>query len=155
GLWSKVLKVEQVGIHDNFFELGGHSLLATQLVSQLRKVFGVELALRTIFETPTVAGLAKQLETTRGQQAPPIVPVSQDGELPLSFAQQRLWFLDQLETSSSFYNIASARRLNGQLNVSVLMQSLTEIVRRHESLRTTFSVHEEQPFQVIAKPAEF
>src|SRR6185369_11301582 len=126
GIWSRVLKVDEVGIHDNFFELGGHSLLATQLVSQLRKVFGVEIALRTIFETPTVAGLAQQLETARAQQAPPIVPVSRVGDLPLSFAQQRLWFLDQLETSSSFYNIASARRLNGPVNVSALAQSLTE-----------------------------
>ena len=159
GIWSNVLKIEQVGIHDNFFEVGGHSLLATQLVSQMREVFGVEIALRTIFETPTVAGLAQQIETARATekelQAPAILPVSRDGNLPLAFAQQRLWFLDQLETSSSLYNIATARRLKGRLNVSALVQSLNEIVRRHESLRTTFALLEEQPLQLISEAADF
>ena len=100
-LWAQVLSVEQVGVHDNFFALGGHSLLATQVVSRLRGVFQVELPLRRLFEMPTVATLARSIETARqeesGLPAPPMLPVPREGDLPLSFAQQRLWFLDQFE----------------------------------------------------------
>jgi amino acid adenylation domain-containing protein len=151
-IWGQVLGVERVGIHDNFFHLGGHSLLATQIVSRVRETFQVEMPLRRLFETPTVAGLAENIDAGRGTelQAPAIVPVPRYGELPLSFAQQRLWFIDQLEPGSSVYNFPAAVRLKGPLNVVALTQSLNEIVRRHEALRTTFAVVDGRPVQVIA-----
>lgn len=154
GIWVRVLGTEYVGTHDNFFDLGGHSLLATQVVSQVREVFQVELRLRSLFETPTVAGLAKLIETTisAGQklQLPPIERVSRNRELPLSFAQQRLWFLDQLKPGNPFYNISRSVRLKGSLNVAALEQSFNEIVRRHEVLRTSFTDVDGHPVQKIA-----
>ena len=151
-IWGAVLGVERVGIHDNFFQLGGHSLLATQVVSRIRDAFKVEMPLRRLFESPTVAGLAESIEQSRGMglQAPPMVPVARGGELPLSFAQQRLWFIDRLEPGSSVYNFPAAVRLTGPLNVAALEQSLDEIVRRHEALRTTFAIVDGRPVQVIA-----
>lgn len=153
-IWSEVLRLERVGIHDNFFELGGHSLLATQVISRVREAFGVELPLHTLFEEPTLAGLAYSVETAsraeKGSlQALPISPISREGDLPLSFAQQRLWFLDQLMSGTPLYNLPNALRLKGSLNVTALEQSLSEIVRRHEALRTTFSAVNGQPIQVI------
>ncbi|MGB7921969.1 MAG: amino acid adenylation domain-containing protein [Pyrinomonadaceae bacterium] len=157
GIFCEVLGLPHVGIHDDFFELGGHSLLATQVVSRLRHAFAIELMLRALFETPSVAGLAQTLEQTmsreRGMLAPPIRAREEDAELALSFAQQRLWFLDQLEPNSGFYNIPAAVRLTGQLDVDALEQSISEIIRRHEVLRTSFTVVDGQPRQVIS-PAE-
>ncbi|MBF6570846.1 MAG: amino acid adenylation domain-containing protein [Candidatus Binataceae bacterium] len=153
-IWSRVLGVERVGIHDDFFELGGHSLLATQVVSRIRELFQVEMPLRRLFETPTVAGLAESLELLRrdGQSLTltPIQRVPRDRDLPLSFAQQRLWFIDQLDPGNSVYNFPVAVRLKGSLNVAALKQSLNEIVRRHEALRTTFAMADGQPIQIIA-----
>jgi amino acid adenylation domain-containing protein len=151
-IWGQVLGLERVGIYDNFFHLGGHSLLATQVVSRIRETFRVEMPLRRLFEAPTVAGLAENIEAGRmaGPQAPAIVPVPRDGELRLSFAQQRLWFIDRLEPGSSVYNFPAAVRLKGPLNVVALTQSLNEIVRRHEALRTTFAIVDGRPVQVIA-----
>ena len=152
--FAQVLGLSRVGIHEVFFEIGGHSLLATQLVSRVREAFGLELPLRNVFEFPTVAALAEQIArlrlTTTAPQAPPVKPVARDGELPLSFAQQRLWFLEQLEPGSAAYNIPDAFRLSGPLDVAVLSRCLNEIIRRHEILRTTFHTVGGKPVQVIA-----
>jgi acyl carrier protein len=154
GIWAEVLKLDQVGIKDDFFELGGHSLLATQVVSRIRQAFQVELPLRALFEAPTVAGLAERTEALgrekQGLEASPIARVPRDQALPLSFAQQRLWFLDQLEPNNPLYNVPHIARLSGRLNIPVLEKTLNEIVRRHETLRTRFESVGDQPVQVIA-----
>jgi amino acid adenylation domain-containing protein len=155
-IWEEVLGLERVGVHDDFFELGGHSLLATRVMSRLRDAFGAELPLRSLFEAPTVAGLAGRIEAARRAEqnlsAPPLAPVPRDGQLPLSFAQQRMWLVDQLEPGAPTYNISEALRLTGRLDVTALERSLAELVRRHEALRTTFAVVEENPVQVIGAP---
>ena len=158
-IWAKVLKLDTFGVHDHFFDLGGHSLLATQAVSRLREAFGVDLPLRFLFDAPTVAGLAERIEKARrsepGLEAPPIGRLSRDDDLPLSFAQRRLWFLDRLMPGSIAYNITEAVRFAGPLNVVALEQSLTEVLRRYEILRTTFRAVEGQPFQSIAPAKPF
>ncbi|MDF2974582.1 MAG: Non-ribosomal peptide synthetase [Microvirga sp.] len=154
GLWADVLGLKRVGIHDHFFELGGHSLLATQVVSRIRTAFQVELPLRTLFDHPTIAALATAVEREQrdgqGCQAPPLVPNTREGSVPLSFAQQRLWFLAQLDSESWFYNLPFALRLKGVLDVPALERSFGELIRRHAVLRTTFSAVDGQPVQVIA-----
>ncbi len=153
-IWAHVLGVERVGIYDDFFQLGGHSLLATQVVSRMRKAFQLEMPLRRIFELPTVAGLAQSIGlATRNRQAGatlPILPVPRAGDLPLSFAQQRLWFIDQLDPGNSAYNFPAALRLVGPLDLAALKDSVNEIVGRHEALRTTFALVDGAPVQVIA-----
>ncbi|HKI01669.1 MAG TPA: amino acid adenylation domain-containing protein, partial [Thermoanaerobaculia bacterium] len=150
GLWREVLGIEDIGVDDNFFALGGHSLLATQFVSRLREALGVELPLRRFFEAPTVAGLARLLPALGGAEAPPIRPAERRGNLPLSFAQERLWFLDQLDPGGTMYNIPAAARLTGELDVPALGAAIGEIVRRHEVLRTGFTESEGRPVQVVA-----
>ncbi len=141
-IWAEVLGVGQVGRDDNFFELGGHSLLATQVVSRLREAFQVDLPVRTVFESATIAELAQALETARQREplpiAPPIRALERIGEPPLSFAQQRLWFIERLEDPGPNYNLPLILRLTGQLQVEMLEQALNEVIRRHEVLRTTF-----------------
>ncbi len=154
-IWREVLKLREIGVHDNFFESGGHSLLATQAVSRLRRALQIELPLRVLFEKPTVSALAEHVEESRrhnepGVATPPMILVSREEPVPLSFAQQRLWFLDQLEPGSTAYNLSGAFRLRGPLIAAALEQSVSEIIRRHESLRTTFSSMDGKPVQVIS-----
>ena len=152
-IWAEILKLDTVGIHDNFFHLGGHSLIATQIVSRINQSFQIDFPLRKLFESPTIAGLAERIDQSLGQQQVPtlLIPaVPRAKDPPLSFAQQRLWFLDQYEPNSSVYNIPSALRLKGSLDIAALEQSLNEIVRRHESLRTTFAAVDGEPLQLIA-----
>ncbi|MDH3600117.1 MAG: amino acid adenylation domain-containing protein [Candidatus Tectomicrobia bacterium] len=153
-IWAEVLGREQVGIHDDFFALGGHSLMATQVVSRIQDALGVRLPIRALFEQATISGLAERVETFSPPNAMPeaIQPVSRSGPLPLSFGQQRLWFLDQLGSGAA-YHIPLTLRLQGSLDVAALHRTLTEIVRRHESLRTTFRTESGTPHQVIQPPA--
>ena len=159
GIWSEVLSVPQVGARDGFFELGGHSLLATRAISRIREVFGVEVPLRALFEAPVLADLAAAVDAMRGagetvQAAPPVVPVSRDGALPLSFAQERLWFLDQMEPGSTAYNVPAVLRLIGDLDAAAMQRALDGLISRHESLRTIFATGPNgTPVQVI-RPAQ-
>ncbi|MBU6399797.1 MAG: amino acid adenylation domain-containing protein, partial [Verrucomicrobia bacterium] len=153
-IWAEILHVERIGIGDHFFDLGGHSLLATQVLSRVRRAWGLELPLRAVFEAPTLAALAQQIEAARGAaaqaSATPARPAADHGAVPLSFAQERLWFLEQLEPGRPFNNIPAAIRLEGRLELGALEQSLTDIVDRHDSLRTTFRGLQGQPSAAIA-----
>ncbi|HKG80216.1 MAG TPA: amino acid adenylation domain-containing protein, partial [Pyrinomonadaceae bacterium] len=155
GIWSEVLKVERVGVHDNFFDLGGHSLLATQLMSRVRDVLKLEVPMRALFDSPTVAGLSAviepQLRANDILEAPVLIPVERNGVgAALSFAQQRLWILDQLEPGTPAFNLPAAARLSGPLDAAALEKTLNEIVARHESLRTTFGAIDGRPVQLIS-----
>jgi acyl carrier protein len=155
-IFKLVLKVESVGVYDNFFELGGHSILATQVVSRIREQFDAELPLRSFFSSPTVAGVAEIIDSSARSsgQGSPIKPVSRVGPFPLSFAQQRLWLTHQSSAGSTAHNTPVAIRLSGSLDVEVLRRALTQIVRRHEILRTTFAEIDGEPQQIIAAPSE-
>ena len=162
-IWAEVLGVQQIGINDNFFTLGGHSLIATQIISRLREAFKIELPLHHLFEAPTIATLSKAIETARSagthkqsdsstafDSLPPLVPRARNTHIPLSFAQQSIWDFQQFYPDSYAYNSPIALRLTGKLSKEVLEKSINEIIRRHEILRTTFTVNEDQPLQVIA-----
>ena len=137
GIWAQVLGITRVGVTDSFFDLGGHSLLATQVISRVRGVFGVEVALAALFDQPTVAGLAAVVEgTAPGVAVPPVTAAGRGGRLPLSFGQQRLWFLDQLDPGSVEYSMPSPVRLGADLDVAALGAALGAVVGRHEVLRT-------------------
>ncbi|MCI0656561.1 MAG: amino acid adenylation domain-containing protein [Acidobacteria bacterium] len=157
-IWAQTLGVDRVGARDNFFELGSHSLLATQVVARIRRAFHVEIALRELFDRPTVEELAERVELAlragQGVDAPPIEAVPRGRELPLSFAQQRLWFLDQLEPGICVYNCPAAVRLKGRLGVETLEATLREVVRRHEVLRTSFPATEGRPRQHVEEAVE-
>src|SRR6185369_15629609 len=135
-IWQALLGIEQIGVNDNFFELGGHSLLATQVISRVRNTFKVDIPLRSIFEAPTLRGLAARVEACSSEKTEAIPIADRDGRLPLSFAQQRLWFIDQFEPGLSTYNIPGGLRLTGGLDVQALASVLDEVMRRHEVLRT-------------------
>ena len=153
-LWAGILSIQKVGIYDNFFELGGHSLLATQVISRLREIFQLELPLSYVFEFPTVAQLSQvisaKIQTDSGIRVPTITPVAREQNIPLSWAQQRLWFLHHLEGESCAYTTSFALCMSGKLNIKALERALQEIVRRHEVLRTHFQMVADQPVQVIS-----
>jgi acyl carrier protein len=152
-VFTEVLHVKSVGMQDNFFELGGHSLLLMQMMSRIRSACNAEVPFRKFYESPTVAGLAREVEQFRQKhgaaQLPAIMPVSHDQDLSLSFAQEQLWFLDQLQPGSSAYNLPFAVRLQGRLKFDALKQSLNDIIARHEVLRTVFAESQGRPFQRI------
>ncbi|MCP4655911.1 MAG: amino acid adenylation domain-containing protein, partial [bacterium] len=156
GIWSEVLGVGRIGGDDDFFALGGHSLLAIRVLSRIAAALGVELPRRALFTRPTVAGLAGEIEQRRraeqGLTSPPLAPVPRDGDLPLTFAEQRMWFLDHFEPGRALYNISTAVRLRGRLDIAALERTLNEIVRRHESLRTVFPSVDGRPRRVIGPP---
>ena len=158
GIWAEVLGLERIGVNDNFFELGGHSLLATQVITRIRESLKVDVPLRTLFESSTLFEFAKHIETamysTRGPQAPPVLSVPRNGSAPLSFSQERLWFLHQLQPDSAAYNVLIGLELSGSLDVPALERSIQEIVRRHETLRTSFSMIDGQLLQVITEDIE-
>lgn len=158
GIWADVLNLKQVGIRDNFFHLGGHSLLATQVVSRIRSSFQIELPLRSLFEAPTVEALSDAIEQAYlgGDKVSPasLVPVDRGGPLPLSFAQQRLWFLSKLESDGWAYNLSFALKLSGMLDVDALSQSVKQVITRHEALRTTFHEIDGEPVQAIGSVDE-
>ena len=157
GIFEEVLNLSGVGVHDNFFEIGGHSLLATQVASRARNTFSVEVGVRSVFEEPTVEELGRRIEKAirKGEKegAAPLRRIPREGvrgvRLPLSFAQQRLWFLDQLEPGSTAYNCPGAVGLEGRLDLEALERALNEIVRRHEILRTRIEIEDGEPIQVI------
>ncbi|MBN9683565.1 MULTISPECIES: non-ribosomal peptide synthetase [unclassified Corallococcus] len=158
-LWAPLLGVPRVGAHDHFFELGGHSLLATRVVSRLRDVLQRDVPLRLLLESPTVSGFAERLEALRkgdsGPPVPPIVAGGRDKPRPLSFAQQRLWFLARLDPRGSAYNVPFFFHLDGPLDVPALEGALDALIQRHESLRTTFSDAEGHPVQHVAEHRPF
>ncbi|NET25242.1 non-ribosomal peptide synthetase, partial [Okeania sp. SIO1I7] len=156
-IWAKVLGIERVGIHDNFFDLGGHSLLATQVVYRVRETFNVELPLQNLFEKPDIESLAKEIEISLGQtqgiETTVIKPREQsDRPLPLSFAQQRLWFLEKTGLSRNAYNMPLALHLEGKLDIVALKESINQIIARHETLRTKFAQINGIPTQIIKPP---
>ncbi|TLP52939.1 MULTISPECIES: non-ribosomal peptide synthetase, partial [Pseudomonas] len=153
GIWQEVLKVERVGMQDNFFELGGHSLLATQVISRIRQTVGLDAALKQLFEHALLDDFVRSLKPAQGAQRPALVPVKREGGIPLSYAQERQWFLWQMEPGSDAYHIPLALRLNAELRQDVLENCLQTLVQRHETLRTCFAVQGEQVMQVIAAQA--
>ena len=159
GIWAEVLGAQRVGVNDNFFELGGHSLLAAQVLTRMREVFKIDFPLVGLFEAPTIGDLAARIEkasfTTDALMLSAIQPAPRDEDLPLSFVQQRLWFLDQLSPGTAVYNIPFPFRISGLLDVSVLEQSFADVIARHEILRTSFPTVDGQPVQKIAPPPVF
>ncbi|BCY14200.1 non-ribosomal peptide synthetase [Actinoplanes sp. L3-i22] len=149
GLYAEVLGVPRVGVEDSFFDLGGHSLLVTRLVARIRSAFGVDLSVRTVFEAPSVALLASRLETGPAVRSVPLEPATRSGPVPMSFAQQRLWFIGQLDGATSAYNMPIALRLTGTLDADALQEALSDVTDRHESLRTVLREVDSEPVQIV------
>ena len=154
-IWSELLGLKQIGIHDNFFELGGHSLLATKIISRVREIFRVDLPMHLIFENPTVAELAGTITGVsvelKGYSFPLIMPINREVDIPLSFSQERIWFINEFHPGILAYNFETVLWFRGVLKVEILEKSLNEILRRHEIYRTTFPSKNGQPIQVIHK----
>src|SRR6185295_5696936 len=157
-IWEEVLGLSDIGATQDFFALGGHSLSAIQVLTRVRRRFEIDLPLPDFFDNATIAGLAARVEAAlradAGRTAPPLLRMPRPDHLPLSFAQRRLWFIDQLEPGSSLYNILATLRMEGPLDAAVLALCFDEMIRRHEILRTVFAAREGAPVQVIqpAKP---
>ena len=154
GMWQDALSVNQLGIHDDFFDLGGHSLLATQICSRIREAVKVDISLPGFFETPTIAGLARKIEAAarvNEAQLPPLRQFARSDRLPLSLAQRRLWFVEQMNPGTPLYNIPFGMRLRGPLSIPALEQAIAALVRRHETLRTGFN-SDEEPSQFVMPP---
>ena len=155
-IWRQVLSLERISRDAHFFMLGGHSLLAMQIISRIRESFQVEMPLRSLFETPVLSELAERIEALMNagasQAAPPLQHVADSDRLPLSFAQQRLWFLNQLMPGSNAYNLPAEMSIDTELNAGALEQALNEVVRRHEALRTTFVLAGGSPVQQMNPP---
>ncbi len=160
-IWSEILGVEKISVDDNFFKIGGHSLLATRIISQIREVFAVELPLIKLFENPTIAGIAETISINKSNinkselSQPKIEKIERQEQLPISFAQQRQWFLSQLEPESPFYNIPAAIQISGELDILILERSFQEIINRHEVLRTAFLTVEGKPVVQLSSIDEF
>ena len=152
-IWRDVLKLDKIGIHDNFFDLGGHSLLATRVIANLQEVFSKDVPLHVLFDAPTIAELAVELEEIVRQghapELPPIMQAPRNGPLPLSMNQEHLWYVDQMMPGTHFFNMPYVYRLSGELNVEALEKALSEIIRRHEALRTVFDEVDGKLVQII------
>jgi hypothetical protein len=151
-IWEDVLKLKRVGLHDNFFELGGHSILATQVASRIRKVFHIEMPLRELFFASTVAQSAALVERIAREGMAKIKPIPlypRSEKMPLSYSQERLWFLEELTPGNYAYNMPSAIRLKSKLHLDCFERALNEILARHEVLRTNFDLLDDQPVQMI------
>lgn len=159
GIWARILGLDRIGVRDHFFELGGHSLLATQVVAEVRRSLQVELPLRDFLDSPTLAGMAERISqlqrSSQGRGGPPLRVLPRPERLPLSFAQRRLWFLDQLEPDSPVYNVYGGLRVSGPLELPALERALFTLVERHEALRTTIAVFEGEPFQQVRPVPDF
>jgi hypothetical protein len=153
GIWCEVLPPAKIGVRDEFFALGGHSLLATRVVSRVNRELDLCITLRDLFEAPTIAGLAQRILAARQAGArsslPPIRPAPREGRVPMSFGQEALWVLNQLQHGPSLYNVRPVARIQGELNVVALQEAWNEVLRRHESLRTTFGEVDGEPAQII------
>ncbi|MEM1169666.1 MAG: amino acid adenylation domain-containing protein [Cyanobacteria bacterium P01_H01_bin.35] len=155
-IFAEVLAVTSVGIHDNFFVLGGHSLLAIKVISRIKQFLSAEISVKDLFESPTIAELEQLIQNSTKRQTPPIEPIPRNGEpLPLSWAQERMWFLDQLEEESATYNIPKALRIKGNFNYDAFTRAMAEIIHRHEVLRTRFEAIDGIPGQVIEPDINF
>jgi amino acid adenylation domain-containing protein len=159
GIWCGVLKLPVIGRADNFFNLGGHSLLVTHVIMRVRDILKVELPIRSLFESPTVAEFSelikKQISEGKQGELAAIARIPREGELPLSYSQQRMWFYEHLASGSASFHIPLGVRLKGYLNHAALEQTFGEIIRRHESLRTAFPAVDDHPAQVIQEPTRF
>ena len=158
-IWAQVLKLTtaSIGVHDNFFELGGHSLLATQLLARIRTHFGRELPLKTLFDGADIAAIAVWLTAAEGRAPRTLAPVDRQAwpRLPLSYAQERLWFIHQLDPDGSGYNVPGAVRIAGELDIELVQQAFVLIIRRHEILRTVFRSEQGQPCQQVSDTVDF
>jgi amino acid adenylation domain-containing protein len=157
-IWAEVLGGGPPSVEGDFFLLGGHSLLATQVVARIRRALGVEMPLRAVFEAPTIRRLAARVDALRGDgpaPLPPVVAVDRDRPLPLSFGQERLWFLERMEPEAGVYNMPVRIRLRGKIDAGALRRALETVVHRHEALRTLVREEGDAPVQVVAPPSPF